>query len=258
MNYTEKVNGLDCIYVLSGGMRKNDENIVVPGDFNTLDHHGLICEGKSRCQAAAYLWQLNQQIKLISSGKILPFGYPELVEKAQYSRVYKQELARLGVKPDSILESLLPNDTFTELVSLVEFISKYNWQKVLVMCNRAQLERTRILLDVIRNYPLGKDLSDDFKISVKFFSNRLIYRKEQFLTPVFLAELTHFKLLNAQIEVIASEDVVEYFEPDKKDFFEEVYKTEGLIERIKIEKSGIDDILNGVYYIPKIIDQNTI
>ena len=251
MDYQEKVKDLDCIYVLSGGMRKNENGIVVPGDFKTLDHHGFVCEGESRCQAAVYLWQLKPQIKLISSAKALPFGYPELKEYAQYSAVYKQELIRLGVSPDSILESTEPNDTFTELISMVEFASKYCWKKVVVICNRAQLERTKLLFNLIQNYPLDNNLSANFEISVKFFNNRLIYRKEQILTPVFLSQLAHFKLLKPEVEILASEDVVVQFEPEKQAFFEKMYQTEGMQTRIQVDKGGVEDILNGVYYLPK-------
>jgi len=251
MDYQEKVKDLDCIYVLSGGMRKNESGIVVPGDFETLDHHGLICEGESRCQAAAYLWQLNQQIKLISSAKTLPFGYPELKEEAQYSAVYKQELIRLGVKPDSIFESTEPNDTFTELVSLVEFVSKFSWRKTIVICNRAQLERTKLLFSLIENYQLDHYLKENFDISVKFFNNRLIYRKEQLLTPVFLSQLAHFKLLRTEVEILASEDVVVEFEPQKEEFYQRMYQTEGMQTRIQVDMGGVEDILNGVYYLPK-------
>jgi hypothetical protein len=251
MDYQEKVKDLDCIYVLSGGMRKNENGIVVPGDFETLDHHGLLSEGESRCQAAAYLWQLNKQIKLISSGRVLPFGYPELKDQAQYSAVYKHELIRLGISPDSVLESTEPNDTCTELISLIEFISKYSWKKVLVMCNRAQLARTKLLFNIIQNYSLDNNLSDGFEISVKFFNNRLVYRQEQLLTPVFLSQLAHFKLLKTEVEILASEDVVVEFEPQKEEFYQRMYQTEGMQTRIQVDMGGVEDILNGVYYLPK-------
>jgi len=251
MSYLAKIKDLDCIYVLSGGMKKNENGQVVPGDFDTLDHHGLVCEGESRCEAAAKLWHLNQDIKLISSAKTLPFGYPELKDQAQYSAVYKQELIRLGVKPDLILESPIPNDTFTELISLIEFISKYSWKKVLIICNRAQSTRTNLLWDLIKNYPLDDNLGQNYEISVKFFNNRLIYRKEQILTPVFLSQLAHFKLLDPKVEILSSEDVVEYFEPDKKEYFEKIYQTDGLKKRLEVDKKGVEDILNGVYYLTK-------
>jgi hypothetical protein len=251
MSYLAKIKDLDCIYVLSGGMKKNEKGEVVPGDFDTLDHHGLICEGQSRCDAASKLWHLNQEIKLISSARTLPFGYPELKDYAQYSTVYKQELIRLDVNPDSILESPIPNDTFTELISLIEFISKYSWKKVLIICNRAQFKRTSLLWELIKNYPLDDNLSQNYDISAKLFNNRLIFRKEQLLTPVFLSQLAHFKLLNPLVEIIESEDVVEYFEPDKKECFEKVYQTEGLKKRLEVEKQGVEDILNGVYYLTK-------
>jgi hypothetical protein len=244
---------LDCIYVLSGGMRKNQNGEIVPGDFETLDHHGFMAEGQTRCQAAVHLWQQNKQIKVISSGTILPLTKDKDSEKAPYSAVYKNEMIKLGIAPESIIESTEPIDTFSELVSLVGFITQNTWKNIVVICNRAQMARTLILWKIIQDYPLTTKLNPDFEISVKFFANRLLYRKEQILTLDFLNKLNKLKTLNPKLTFLASEEVIEYFEPDKKALFETKYKTEKVQKRLKVEEIGIADILNGVYYIPKTV-----
>lgn len=114
------------------------------------------------------------------------------------------------------------------------------------------MPRIKLLWEIIKNYPLHeKNFHENFEISVKFFFNRLIYKKEQFLTPIFLSELNSFFLLDSKVNFFSSKEIIEFFQPERKKELDDVYDSEIMKKREEAEKRGVRDILEGKYYVPK-------
>lgn len=96
----------------------------------------------------------------------------------------------------------------------------------------------------------GKEQLSMFTRSVRFFTNRLIYRKDQLLTPDFLTQLRAFRARRVNVTFLSSRSILEDHDPSRKAEFARIYRTPSLMKRLYSERRGVQLLMNGTYYLP--------
>jgi hypothetical protein len=98
----------------------------------------------------------------------------------------------------------------------------------------------------------GKEQLSMFARSVRFFSNRLLYRRDQLLTPDFLQQLRAFRSSKVPINVtfLSSRAILEREDASRMAEFAHIYRSPNLMKRLQLEKRGVELLMNGTYYLP--------
>ncbi|GAB4143581.1 MAG: hypothetical protein OHK0017_01120 [Patescibacteria group bacterium] len=254
MNFVNEpfnVQHLYGVYVLSGTVVKTDSGYR-PGSYTDKDHHGLSADGQTKCEAAGLLYKQNSNLNFVASGSVLPIiGETDLSSAPSYAEVYALELQKNGIPANQIIQSNKPIDSITELISLVQITADNNWTNVLIISNQSQIERVKILYDMVWNYPLpGSTTQTDLnRLSIMLFTNRILARNENIVTADYLKSLIKLRQRNFKAVITTSEGIIIQQNPETNELFEKIYKTMQMQQRFEMEKKGVKHIVDGTYYL---------
>ena len=198
----------EYLIVLAGGLRQ-DKN----GTWHTTlgenqsSENGLLND-RLRVLAAEALWKDHNDSIILSSG-----GQGTLKDILPAgltpSKVIKDELIELGVQPECIIEENKTATTYEQLISINEMIKSGALSgKVKIISNNYHLPRIEAMINYTK---LKNDLS-------------------------------------GHIELVGAEDVLmKYKKAEWEDFIEKAEKSEVMVERLKNEAKGVEQIKNGTY-----------
>ena len=200
------------IVVLGGALVKDKSGEWRTTNYDEGDNFGVSGD-KLRVLAAEVLVKdlaVKENFLIVASGgrgqyRDIP-GVPTL------AGVIKNELIKLGVPADKILEENKSNNTFEQLQELKKIIKARKLQDVTIISNKYHLPRVQAMI----NYDAElKEMSGHGLIALK---------------------------------TIAAEDILIEHEPAVwKKIIDQAYASEGVKERIALEKKGVKQIKAGTY-----------
>lgn len=124
------------IVVLGQGLLINEE-----GDC--LGNNG----GRFRTVAAAYLQKGKPESFILASGRTEK--RKETEGRLHASQYIKNELIKLGIPKEKIIEDNKPLTTFQQLIELKKFLKKRKFQKVIIISNNWHIPRIQALIDCV-------------------------------------------------------------------------------------------------------------
>lgn len=132
----------DAIIILGGGLIKNRNNAWQTRDYNNSDELG---GERIRVLAGYYLYKYKKNsIVVASGGRGKKLHEPTNVT---ISSVIKNELIKLGIPKQKIIEDNKSISTFKQLKSIEKLISNYS--KIFIISNKYHLPRIKTMITYI-------------------------------------------------------------------------------------------------------------
>lgn len=164
-----------------------------------------------RIIAAKYLWDKNKNLFIIVSGGKGQLSH--IADMEPLAQIMAKELVELGIDRKIIIKESRSYNTYEQMIKLAGLIKKYKFDHISIISNKWHLPRIKALIE---NIVTG-------------------------LKPL---------LLNNKIKLLSAEKVL--LKNDQKKWgviIKKIYANPRTRNRIKMEKQGIKDILNGKYKI---------
>ncbi|MCK5295531.1 MAG: YdcF family protein [Alphaproteobacteria bacterium] len=195
------------IVVLSAGVKKDKKGNWVSTGFDIEDFDLGAPGGILRVLATSYLCKEDFKCKIIASGGRGWDVKNDELTRPDLSTILKNELIKLGISDNNIIEESRSNKTFEQLIEIDKMISKMNFDKMFVITNDYHVKRVSAIINYL------KQINNKDKMKV----------------------------------VSAEEICIKYDSKKWKSMIEKAYVTSGMKEIIKMEENGQKDIKKGKY-----------
>jgi len=199
-----------AIAIISAGVKKNKNgtwsNTNLTERSNQLGAPG----GSLRVIAASYLYKIMSDYFLIALGGR---GYDikdKNPNRPDLCQITKNELKKLGLPENKIIEENKSNTTFEQLRELKQIILKLKLKSVIIVSNKYHLPRLKAMIN--------KDL------------------------------LLNSYLVSSRIRLVSAEKILLKYNPKKwEKIIKQGYSSVWMRVRIKMEKQGLKDLKNNKY-----------
>ncbi|MEK7531883.1 MAG: formyltransferase family protein [Patescibacteria group bacterium] len=206
--YVPRFKSAIVIFVLGGALKKSKNGTWRTATLREKGDQFGVTGDRLRVVAASHLYKSNPNASIITVGgkgqlQRVP-GVPPI------SRVMKEELVKLKVSPDDILEENKSGSTHMQLQEVKRIITRHAIREAIVVSNQYHLPRIKAFIE--------QD-----------------------------AELKRM-MQSKQLRLQSAEDVLVQADSKKwKDMISRTYKSKSMKDRIKMEKRGADSIKRGTY-----------
>ena len=195
------------VVILGGGLVKENGKWRTT-NFNELGDDFGVLGDRLRIIAGSYLYKNNPEIFIIASGSKGQFK--DIPDAPTVSEIFKKELIELGVLKERIIKEDKGGSTYQQLQEIKKIIKENCLKKVIIISNEWHLPRVEAM--------------------IKYDSDLVKMLKEK------------------KIEIKSAEKICLKYEPAKwQDIINIAYNSEEMINRIELEKRGVEQIKSSVY-----------
>ena len=198
---------LDYIFLLGGGIIQSRSGEWRTCRFGEGDTYGETFDFL-RVKAAYELYKKNNKLKIIILGG--KGQYQHHTESNAVSAIIKKELSKLGVPAANLLCESRSSNTVSQLVAVAKYTLKLNLKSAYILSNNWHLPRVKCF---IKYTPVLQKFQRDTVIKYVSAEKILVQLNNEKWSPVLRKAL----------------------------------KSQAFKERVKKEKKGIRDIINGTY-----------
>jgi hypothetical protein len=187
--------------------------------------------------------------------------YPVKVENGEepppedHSQVYKEYLERMGVPKDKIQEEKESTTTFEGLINFLIMASENQSNHPVIITNGYHLPRTEKMLELLLDPEKAKSKLKYLiaKLPAEYLE-RIGAKVEgegkdievSFVDSKFLENTNKLS-----VKVASAEDILVHRDPRYGKLFDKVKETEEYQKRVKLEESGVRQLEEGIYGMPK-------
>ncbi len=206
----------EAIFILSGGTVKRERGITT-ASYSDLQGEFGVLGGKARIIAAAELAEYFPETKLVLTATY----YPTPSDPSQ-SSIMSQELIKLGVNKNQIVQEEVSKSTYDELREIVNLSLSENWKNIAILTNGYHVPRAEEMLN--RLDELASDKDDDK-----------------------LVKQVHLFKEKTRKTFISAEEILPHRSTHYKGLLDELYQSEDYAKRLESEKRGVDALKSGTY-----------
>ena len=207
----ERIKQDKTVIFLMGGGLVNDAGVWRTTNYDEGDNFGVSGD-RLRVIAAGLLYKDKPGQLIIASG-----GKGQLKNilpgKITVASVIKDELIKIGIPAKNIIKEEKSGNTYQQLKELNKLLKKRNLKNIIIISNQYHLSRVKTM--------------------IKYAGGLRLLKK---------------RLVLSRIKMKSAESLVIKYEPRLwRKIINDVYKSEAMKKRIKLERQGIKQIKKGVY-----------
>jgi len=199
--------GNKAIVIFGGHLVKDANGLWKTTNFDESDEYGVLGD-RLRIEAGSFLYQENKQLTVIALG-----GRGQLAkipDAPAVSEIIKSELVKLNVPEKNIITENESGSTYDQLREMKKIIRKKNFGEAVIISNKYHLPRIRAMIE-----QWDRDLAD--------------------------------WLYQGKISLLAAEEVIIKYQPERAEEIKRAYDTVAMRERIGLEQKGVSEIKAGTY-----------
>lgn len=221
----------DALYLLSGISEitniETGEKFYKPGSYADVDWNGYMTGGKGRALAAVELAKRFPYAKVAVNSNTFNIRNPEAPTDAEVMAEYVE---RKGVESERIIRQDRSSTTFTELIELIKYIAKNQWNHVVVVAGETQKARAE---EMLRQIAILQDPAGAWQ------------------DPDFRAALEEIKTINPKITFVSAEDILLIRDERYGKLIAEARNTEAWKKREVLDEGAVEDLKTGRYWKKK-------
>lgn len=209
----------DAIVIMSGASKFNEEKgRYEMGSYSDVDDSGLVTGGKDRDIAGAELHQAFPESALVTTSRNMNPDIPP------YAAIQKEELVRMGVPAEQIIEEDQSYRTVDGLKNTLLMAQAKGWKKLVYITSPYHTPRMQEFLQRITQFA-----ADEQEIVQLQAIN------------------TDIKNGMFEVRVVSSDEILPFRSQHYRAYFDKVKQLPGYAARVKTEQRGLEDIQSGKY-----------
>jgi hypothetical protein len=218
MIYQEFFGGTpDALFVFSGGIVEKEKG---PRGYRSttyrdVDIRGFMGGGKARVIAAAEISSYFPDMKVVTTTHD-----PFRSDKPSDAKIMAEELVRLGVNHEVIMQETDSVDTISEIVAMMKMVEENQWKRIGIISSEYHIPRILEMQKRIRDLT---DQGDNFVKALKYFESE------------------------CSSTCVGAEDILELRSIHYRRTIETVKRSVGYRARVAAESQGLEDLKAGKY-----------
>lgn len=205
----------DAVFVLTGSLKfKEQLGRWESGTYGDRDENsGLVTGGKDRTIAAAEISKHFPDMTIVTMSR------PRDPEKPTYAGVMAEELYRMHVPQENVVQETESTTTITEIKAIAKFVKQHGWRDILLLSSKYHLPRIQALLEH------ATDFSDD--------------AAEAELLRGFAERINSGK---TRVQLVGSDDILMGRDEHYRRYFDRLYTDPEYRKKVEAEQRAVRQI----------------